>query len=45
MARSVGGMRRRDIPEYPVEGIREALTNAIAHANYEVTGSRIFIAI
>jgi predicted HTH transcriptional regulator len=38
-------MRRRDISEYPLEGIREALINAIAHANYEVTGSRIFIAI
>lgn len=45
MAGKFGDMRRRDIPEYPVEGIREALTNAIAHANYEVTGSRIFIAI
>lgn len=45
MAGKFGDMRRRDIPEYPVEGIREALTNAIAHANYEVTGSRIFVAI
>lgn len=45
MAGKFGDMRRRDIPEYPVEGLREALTNAIAHANYEVTGSRIFIAI
>ena len=45
MAGKFGGMKRRDIPEYPVEGIREALTNAIAHANYEVNGSRIFIAI
>ncbi len=45
MAGKFGDMRRRDIPEYPVEGIREALTNAIAHANYEITGSRIFIAL
>ncbi len=45
MAGKFGDMRRRDIPEYPVEGIREALTNAIAHANYGVTGSRIFVAI
>ena len=27
------------------QGIREALTNAIAHANYEISGSRIFVAI
>ena len=45
MAGKFGGMRRQDIAEYPIEGIREALTNAIAHANYEVTGSRIFVAI
>lgn len=45
MAGKFGEMRRLDIPEYPTEGIREALTNAIAHANYEVSGSRIFVAI
>lgn len=45
MAGKFGEMRRRDIPEYPVEGVREALTNALAHANYEISGSRIFIAI
>ncbi len=45
MAGKFGEMRRRDIPEYPVEGIREALTNALAHANYEISGSRIFVAI
>lgn len=38
-------MKRRDIPEYPVDGIREALTNALVHANYETSGTRIFIAI
>lgn len=45
MAGKFGGMRRRDIPEYPVDGIREALTNALAHANYEIPGMRIFVAI
>lgn len=40
-----GEMQRRDIPEYPVDGIREALTNALVHANYEMNGTRIFIAI
>ena len=45
MAGKFGEMKRKDIPEYPVEGLREALTNAIAHANYEITGSRIFVAI
>ncbi len=45
MAGKFGSMRRRDIPEYPVDGIREALTNALVHANYEIAGTRIFIAI
>lgn len=45
MAGKFGTMRRRDIPEYPVDGIREALTNALVHANYEISGTRIFVAI
>lgn len=45
MAGKFGAMRRRDIPEYPVDGVREALVNAVVHANYEVSGSRIFVAI
>ena len=45
MAGKFGAMRRQDIPEYPVDGIREALTNALVHANYEITGTRFFIAI
>jgi predicted HTH transcriptional regulator len=40
-----GSMRRRDIPEYPIDGIRETLTNALVHANYEISGTRIFVAI
>lgn len=35
MAGKFGAMRRRDIPEYPVDGVREALINALVHANYE----------
>ncbi len=45
MAGKFGAMKRRDIPEYPIDGIREALTNALVHANYEIPGTRIFVAI
>ncbi len=45
MAGKFGAMQRRDIPEYPVDGVREALVNALVHANYEISGTRIFIAI
>ncbi|MBS0358954.1 MAG: hypothetical protein JSS53_06785 [Proteobacteria bacterium] len=40
-----GQMKRKDIPEYPIDGIREALTNALVHANYEISGTRIFATI
>lgn len=45
MSGKFGAMKRRDIPEYPIDGIREALTNALVHANYEIPGTRIFVAI
>ncbi|GJM07277.1 MAG: ATPase AAA [marine bacterium B5-7] len=45
MAGKFGSMVRKDIAEYPTEGIREALVNALVHANYEISGSRVFIGI
>lgn len=30
----VGGIGRRDVGEYPVEALREAVTNALAHRDY-----------
>lgn len=41
----IRGMRRRDVPEYPVLAIREALINALVHADYSLGGSHIKIAI
>lgn len=45
MAARIGTMRREDIPEYPEVAIREILVNAIAHADYSLTGMHIFVAI
>ncbi len=45
LAAKIEAMRRRDIPEYPEVAIREVLVNAIAHADYSLTGMRILVAI
>jgi ATP-dependent DNA helicase RecG len=45
LAASIQSMRRRDIPEYPEVSLREVLVNAVAHADYSLTGMRIRVAI
>lgn len=45
MAAEFGDIKRKDIPQYPVKAIREVLINALIHANYEMRGSRFFVAI
>ncbi|HSX10610.1 MAG TPA: ATP-binding protein [Chlamydiales bacterium] len=45
LAASFGSMQRQDIPEYPPVAVREALINAVAHADYSLRGSDIQIAI
>lgn len=36
---------REDIPQYPTKAIREAIINAIVHADYAMRGSQIQVAI
>ena len=45
MAARIVTMRRQDIPEYPDIALREVLVNAVAHADYSLTGMRIRVAI
>ena len=40
-----GSLAREDIPEYPPVAIREALINAVVHADYTVKGIHITLAI
>lgn len=41
----IGRVRRRDVPEYPVAAVREAIINAIVHADYSIGGAGTKIAI
>ncbi len=41
----IGKIFREDISEYPPFAVREAVTNALLHADYSMTGSHIQIAI
>jgi ATP-dependent DNA helicase RecG len=45
MAARIVTLRRQDIPEYPDIALREVLVNAVAHADYSLTGMRIRVAI
>ncbi|MBS0622300.1 MAG: putative DNA binding domain-containing protein [Verrucomicrobia bacterium] len=41
----IGKIHREDLPEYPTFALREAVINAILHADYSVKGCNIQIAI
>lgn len=41
----IGTVRRIDDPEYPATAIREAITNAIMHADYSIKGACIQLSI
>lgn len=45
LAAQISGMRREDLPEYPIIALREALINAFAHTDYSLTGGCTQIAI
>lgn len=45
LAAQIESIRRRDIPAYSEIALREVLINAIAHADYSLSGMRIMIAI
>ena len=45
LAAKIVTMRRQDIPEYPEIALREVLVNAVAHADYSLTGMRLRVAI
>jgi len=41
----IEGLRRENIPEYPIRALREAITNAVMHRDWFVDGANVFVEI
>lgn len=41
----IGEMKRQEVPQYPPQVVREAVINAIVHADYSIKGASIQVAI
>ncbi len=45
LASRINGMQREDVSEYSAVALREVLVNAVAHADYALSGMRFFVSI
>jgi len=45
MAWRIEGLRRQDVPEYPMKALREAVTNAVMHRDWFMEGANVFVEI
>ncbi|MFH1123939.1 MAG: ATP-binding protein [Pseudomonadota bacterium] len=41
----IEGLRREDVPEYPMRALREAVTNAVMHRDWFMDGANVFVEI
>ena len=41
----IEGLRREDVPEYPMKALREAITNAVMHRDWFMEGANVFVEI
>lgn len=45
IAYRIEGLRRQEVPEYPMRALREAITNAVMHRDYYEVGANVFVEI
>lgn len=45
LAYRIEGLRRQNIPEYPMKALREAITNAVMHRDWFIEGANVFVEI
>ena len=41
----IEGLKRQNIPEYPMKALREAITNAVMHRDWFFDGANVFVEI
>ena len=45
VAYRIKGLKRQNIPEYPTNALREAITNAVMHRDWFIDGANVFVEI